>query len=140
MALQVELLRTSFDTVIARQPDLPHVFYEELFERHPEARALFFRKPLATQERMLAETLVAGLDHLEDDGWLRANLGELGARHTEYGVTEEMYGWVAHTLVDTLARVAGDDWSPAHDAAWRDALAAIAALMLAGRGRPEAVV
>jgi hemoglobin-like flavoprotein len=140
MALQVELLRSSFDVVIARQPGLTHVFYDELFERYPQARALFFRKPPATQERMLAETLVAGLDHLQDAEWLRENLGALGARHAEYGVTEEMYGWVAETLVDTLARIAGDDWSPAHDAAWRDALAAIAALMLAGRGRAEAVV
>jgi len=58
---QVELPRTSFDPVIARQPDLTHVFY-------------------ATTGR------------------------------------------------------------PAYEAACRDALAAIAALMLAGRGRAEAVV
>ena len=132
MALDADALRTSFGLVIERQPDLTHVFYDDLFARHPEARKLFFRRPREVQERMLAETLVAALDHLEDGEWLTRQLGALGAQHAEYGVTEEMYGWVAETLVATLAREAGDAWSPSYEAAWREALAAIAGLMLAG--------
>jgi hemoglobin-like flavoprotein len=132
MALDVGALRTSFGVVIERQPDLAHVFYDDLFERHPDARQLFFRRPREVQERMLAETLVAALDHLEDGEWLTTKLGVLGAQHAEYGVTEEMYGWVAETLIATLAREAGDAWSPAYEAAWREALTAIAGLMLAG--------
>lgn len=132
MALDVDALRTSFGVVIERQPELTHVFYEDLFERHPEVRRLFFRRPREVQERMLAETLVAALDHLEDGDWLTAQLGTLGAQHADYGVTEEMYGWVAETLIATLAREAGDAWSPAYEAAWREALTAIAGLMLAG--------
>lgn len=139
MALDVDALRTSFGVVIARQTDLTHVFYEELFARHPDTKPLFFRRPLQVQEQMLAETLVAALDHLEDGDWLRDKLGELGARHAGYGVTEEMYGWVAEALLATMARSAGDAWTPAYEAAWREALAAIAALMLAGYSKPEAV-
>src|SRR6266516_2991533 len=101
MALQVNLLRTSFDLVIERQPDLARVFYETLFARRPEARELFFRKTIAVQEQMLAEALVAVLDHVEDGAWLRSRLSEMGARHAEYGVTEEMYDWVAQALLAT---------------------------------------
>jgi hemoglobin-like flavoprotein len=139
LALDVDALRTSFGVAIVRQPDLTHVFYEELFARHPEAKPLFFRRPLEVQEQMLATTIVAALDHLEDAEWLRDELGALGARHAEYGVSEEMYGWVAESLLATLARAVGDDWTPAYEAAWRDALAAIAGLMLAGYTKPEAV-
>src|SRR3712207_7888373 len=42
----------------------------------------------------------------------------LGRRHVDYGVTPEMYPWVARCLVDTLAELAGDDWTPAMAAAW----------------------
>lgn len=139
MALDAEALRSSFGLVIERRPDLTHVFYENLLERHPEARRLFFRRPLEVQEKMLAETLVAALDHLEDAAWLSDTLAALGARHAEYGVTEEMYGWVATALVDTLAAAAGDDWTPAYEHAWRDALAAISGLMLTGYPKPELV-
>jgi hemoglobin-like flavoprotein len=132
MALEVDALRTSFGLAIERQANLTHVFYERLFERHPQARALFTREPLDVQERMLGETLVAALDHLEDAEWLQVQLAALGARHAGYGVTEEMYGWVAETLVDTLADAAGDGWRPEYAAAWREALGAIAGLMLAG--------
>ncbi|HXM54222.1 MAG TPA: globin domain-containing protein [Candidatus Dormibacteraeota bacterium] len=132
MALDVVALRGSFGVVIERQPDLTHLFYEELFVRHPEARPLFSSRPMESQEQMLAETLIAALDHLEDPDWLRATLGELGRRHADYGVRPEMYGWVAEALLATLEKAAGDAWTPGYETAWRDALAAIADLMLAG--------
>jgi hemoglobin-like flavoprotein len=133
MALDIALLRSSFDLVLARQPDLTHVFYEDLFSRYPAARPLFGRThSLEVQEQMLAEALVAVLNHLEDDAWLQASLGQLGTKHAGYGVTNEMYGWVGESLLAVLARAAGADWTPAHDAAWKDAYGAIATLMLAG--------
>ena len=135
MALDVELLRSTFDLVIHRQPNLTHVFYEDLFDKHPEARALFVRRPPEVQEQMLAEALVAALDHLEDAAWLSEHLGALGAQHADYGVTETMYGWVAASLLATLADVAGPDWTPAAESAWSDAIDAVASLMLAGYPR-----
>ena len=140
MALDVDGLRTSFELVITRQPDLTHVFYEELFARHPEARPLFSRNPMEVQERMLAETLVAALDHLEDGEWLRSNLAALGARHAGYGVTPAMYGWVADALLATLGQVAGDQWTDAYRTAWTEVLGAIESLMLAGYPSTPAAV
>jgi len=140
MALDVDGLRAGFELALARQPDLTHVFYEELFVRHPEARALFSRNSMEVQERMLGETLVAALDHLEDGEWLRSNLAQLGARHAEYGVTPAMYGWVADALLATFARAAGEDWTDAYANAWSDVLAAIESLMLAGYPSAQAAL
>jgi hemoglobin-like flavoprotein len=132
MPLDVDLLRESFALVAERQPLFTPRFYEILFERYPEARPLFSRNPGPAQQKMLQEALVAVMDHLADAPWLRATLGAMGKKHLDYGVTREMYGWVGASLVATLAEIAADAWTPAHDRAWTDAYATIAGLMLRG--------
>src|SRR5690242_12287273 len=104
MGLNVTLLRTSFELVLEREPNLTHHFYDILFARHPQAQAMFHRRPRETQEKMLAEALTAVIDHLEDAPWLSHQLGAIGAKHVEYGVTREMYGWVGEALLATLAQ------------------------------------
>ena len=142
MALDAQLLRNSFNLAVVRQPDLTHVFYEQLFARYPAARPLFVRADMAVQEQMLGEALVAVLDHLEDVPWLQSTLGGLGAKHAGYGVTPNMYDWVGDVLVTTLARANGEQWTAAHTAGWQEAYGAIAAMMLEGypaaRSAPQA--
>jgi hemoglobin-like flavoprotein len=141
MSLNVHALRSSFEIVVARAPDLTHRFYEVLFARYPHARALFGRNSRPAQEEMLTRALAAVLDHLEDAPWLRATLGALGDKHTGYGVTPEMYGWVGESLLATLAEVAGPAWTPEVKGAWTEAYGAIASMMMAGsavrRGPPS---
>jgi len=132
MALDTRALRSSFNLALERQPDLTHVFYEELFTRHPDARPLFDGADMASQEQMLAEALVAVVDHLEDVPWLQSTLAGLGAKHAGYGVTSEMYDWVGEALVATLATATGPDWTAGVAGAWQDAYGAIAGMMLAG--------
>ncbi len=130
MALNVPLLRESFNLVVEREPLLVKRFYEILFERYPQAKRLFTRNTSAQQEKMLTEALVAVLDHLEDAPWLTEKLASLGAKHVEYGVTREMYDWVGQSLLATLAEVAGADWTPKLSAAWAEAYGVIVSLML----------
>lgn len=132
MALDVQLLRSSFDQALARQPDLTHVFYNELFARYPAARPLFDRADMTVQERMLAEALVAVMDHLEDVPWLQTTLEGLGAKHAGYGVTSDMYDWVGESLIATLGKANGEDWTAGHTTAWQEAYGAIVRMMLAG--------
>lgn len=136
MSLDVESLRSSFALVTERDPDFTQRFYNILFERYPQAKALFTRNSLAVQQRMLAEALTAVVEHLEDSEWLTETLGAMGARHIEYGATAETYDWVGECLLATLAEVAGDDWTPELNTAWADAYNAVVSLMLAGAGSP----
>ena len=78
---------------------------------------------------MLTDALVAVIDHLEDAPWLTGTLAALGAKHKEYGVTPEMYGWVGASLLAALAEAAGKDWTPEAEKAWTDAYGAIVGLM-----------
>lgn len=138
MTLDADALRSSFDLVIDRRPDLTIRFYEILFERYPEAQPLFRRNPREVQARMLAEAIAAVLDHLDDASWLAATLETLGAGHVDYGVTPPMYGWVGEALLATLAEVAAEAWTPRVEAAWLAAYGAIRDLMLAGAARRAA--
>jgi hemoglobin-like flavoprotein len=132
MSLNVDLLRSSFELVLDRQPELTPRFYEILFSRYPQARPLFGRRSQAEQAKMLQEALVAVVDHLEDAGWLESNLKAMGVKHVDYGVTDEMYDWVGDSLLSTIAEVAGDDWTSELEAAWKEAYGAISALMKQG--------
>jgi hemoglobin-like flavoprotein len=132
MALNVPLLRQSFEMVIERQPQLTPRFYEILFERYPQVRPLFGHKSGNKQAEMLQQALVAVMDHLEDATWLADTLGAMGRKHLEYGVSNEMYPYVGASLLATLAEVAGKDWTPELEAAWAEAYGAIASLMQRG--------
>jgi hemoglobin-like flavoprotein len=131
MALDVTLLRESFQLVAERSPQVTGRFYAIFFERYPEVRPMF-RRDSRAQEQMLTDALVAVLDHLEDAPWLRQTLFTLGGKHVGYGVRDEMYAWVGECLLAALAEAAGDDWTPAVAAAWTEAFGAIVAMMLAG--------
>ena len=132
MSLNAELLRSSLALVVEKQPEITPRFYAILFERYPEAEPLFGRNPRDAQARMLQEAIVGVIDHLEDGDWLARELGALGAKHVDYGVTPEMYDWVGECLIATLAEHAGDAWSSELEVAWGDAYGAIRDLMLAG--------
>jgi hemoglobin-like flavoprotein len=60
MSLDVTALRTSFDLVVERSPDVVHKFYDILFARYPQARPLFSRKSRDKQEEMLTQALGRG--------------------------------------------------------------------------------
>lgn len=113
-------------------------FYEILFERHPEVQALFSRNAREAQARMLQDAVVAAIDHLEDAAWLTTVIGQVGAKHVEYGVTAEMYPWVGEALVATMAEHCGDRWTAAHEAAWVRTWGALQSLALAGAQRAAA--
>lgn len=132
MSLNVNLLRTSFALVVERCPTLTQRFYEILFERHPQTRAMFPANHQRRQEAMLTQALAAVVEHLEDGAWLTRTLHKLGARHADYGVTAEMYDWVGESLLASLREAAGVAWTPEMERAWAAAYGVIASLMQEG--------
>jgi hemoglobin-like flavoprotein len=138
MSLNVSLLRSSFELVVERQPQLTPRFYEILFSRYPQVQPLFGRNAGAQQAEMLQSALVAVMDHLEDASWLANTLEAMGKKHVDYGVTDEMYEFVGDSLLSTIAEVAGSEWTPELAASWTEAYGAIAALMKRGAAQEDA--
>ena len=132
MGLNVALLRESFETAVENEGRVTTRFYELLFTRYPQAEELFGRNARENQEKMLQESLVAVLEHVEDGAWLQETLTAMGRKHILYDVTEEMYPWVGECLVAALAEAVGDDWTDEHTAAWVEAYGAISGIMIEG--------
>ncbi len=131
MSLDVIALRESFELVVERSPELTRRFYEILFERYPHVRPLFGAST-QKQEQMLTRALVAVVERIEDGIWLAETLEALGAKHADYGVTDEMYPCVGDALLAALEEAAGDAWTPRAHAAWMAAYDAMAELMTSG--------
>ena len=134
---QQRLLEESYELALLRDPDFPRLFYDILFRNYPSTRPLFKNNSLNAQRTMLSKTLVAAIDHLEDDGWLAEHLTPLGKEHVAYGVTPEMYDWVGESLIASIAEVCDDDWTAAHDGAWRSAYQRISLIMRRGEPAPR---
>jgi hemoglobin-like flavoprotein len=126
------LIQSNLEVVSQNAPDLTGRFYATLFERHSELALLFGRRSQEAQQRMLLEAIVAVVDHLDDTAWLDGTLRALGAKHVDYGVTDEMYPMVASALIDTLRDASGAQWSIEIAEAWAGALGFVAERMMTG--------
>src|SRR5688572_1759094 len=127
-----ELLEESFELALLRDPDFPRLFYDILFREHPEAQVLFKRNTLNAQRTMLSKTLIAAVDHIDDEAWLTEHLSPLGAQHVEYGVTPVMYDWMGVCLRASLAEVCDEQWTSEHDRAWSEAFELIVKAVRSG--------
>ncbi len=127
-----QLLEESFELALLRDPDFPRLFYEILFRDYPSTRPLFKSNSLNAQRLMLSKTLIAAVDHIDDEAWLIEHLAPLGRGHIAYGVTPEMYDWVGIALIQSIAETCAAEWTPEHQAAWQAAYATIVKAMRTG--------
>src|SRR6266852_8437743 len=132
MALQIEFLETSFQTIAPRGEAFVTAFYERLFTRFPETRAFFASTNMKEQRKKLLGALALVIGNLRKPEVLASALGGLGQRHVAYGVRPEHYPIVGAVLLDTFADFLGDDWTPTYHDAWAQAYQAVCALMLEG--------
>ena len=129
MGLDPQLLRSTFDLALEKDPDLTKSFYAVLFEQNPEVMPMFSESARQHQPAKLAAALRGVVTHLEDEAWLEHTLGELGRRHVDYGVTEEMYGPVGAALLTVLGDALGDAWTDEVADQWTAAYGAVVQLM-----------
>src|SRR5215207_1897182 len=78
------------------------IFYRRLFEIDPTLRPMFKMENLNDQIRKLTTMLDLIVHWLDVPERLVPVLKKLGARHSGYGVQDEMYGKVGTALIGTL--------------------------------------
>lgn len=125
MSYDRALLKASFKLLLEREPHIPRHFYEVLFKLHPDMAPLFHSR--TRQEAMLAKTLVAIMDRVDDAPWLDEQLALLGKRHQQMPIKPEMWDWFRDSLMITFEEIAGPEWTPEIEAAWTIGLADITA-------------
>jgi hemoglobin-like flavoprotein len=125
---QQELVRSSFDLLLAKGDAAFVRFYDRLFEREPSVRPLFKTEP-ERQARKFLQSLRVIVSSLPSTERAAPVLQRLGERHRGYGVDPEHYKVVGEVLIDTLDEVLGDDFTPEVRNAWLAAYRLIASIM-----------
>lgn len=131
--MDAALLETSLALVDTPDDGLTTRFYAILFDRYPAVRPMF-SEDIGRQAKMLRSAIISVVDHLDDPTWLTETLGQLGARHSSWGVVAPMYDAVTECMVAAMAEIGGTSWTDQMTDAWIEALDAVSGLML--RGHP----
>jgi hemoglobin-like flavoprotein len=132
MTVQGELLETSFQEIVLHGEAFVTAFYERLFTRFPETRALFAATDMFVQRKKLQQSLALIVEHMQQPEELSSMLQELGKRHVTYGIRPEHYPLVGTVLLETFADFLGEHWTQAHHDAWVKGFEAVSSLMLQG--------
>lgn len=125
-ARQAELIRESFETLRQRLEPASMSFYEALFRRAPDLRAMF-RDDLAGQGMRFMTTLGTIIGNIEDPEALGDRFAELGRGHALMGVRAAHFAPMGEALMETLREEMGADFPPELEAAWRAAYDELAA-------------
>jgi hemoglobin-like flavoprotein len=135
---QVKLVQESFAKVAPISEAAAVLFYDRLFEVAPQVRAMFPAE-MTEQRRKLMATLavvVNGLGNLES---ILPAASALATRHVAYGARPEHYPVVGGSLLWTLEKGLGDDWTPEIAEAWTAAYGMLSGFMIhQAYGRPQA--
>jgi len=135
---QVTLVQRSFAQVVPIADQAAQLFYDRLFEVAPAVRPLF-RGDMAQQGQKLMATLAAVVEGLSDLPRVLPVASALAKRHVSYGARPEHYAVVGETLLWTLERGLGPQWTPQLAAAWTAAYSALSGYMIEqAYGRPQA--
>lgn len=114
---QIALVRASFADVQPVAAQVAQHFYALLFRIDPSLPSLF-SGDIDEQGRKLMSVLGLAVGLLEEPAKLDAALQRLGQRHAGYGVQPRHYALVGSALLQTLAALLGDRFTPPVHAAW----------------------
>lgn len=126
---ETELIRNSFRIVSQDSPQAANRFYRILFERSPHLRHMFLND-MEQQGGMLMSKLGLIVAELQNIPGLVPVLEDLALRHVAYGVKPQHYALVGDALLQMLAEVLAEDFTPATRAAWVKAYDDVSRLMI----------
>jgi len=127
----VELVQESFKAVLPIQEQAASLFYDRLFELDPSIRPMF-KGDIKEQGRKLMKSLALVVQGLGSTKDILPIVRELGARHLDFGVTDDQYDTVGAALLWTLEQGLGDAFTNDVMNAWVDAYTVISNAMIEG--------
>lgn len=126
---EVELVRESWRRLGPEGERASQLFYDRLFELHPESRQLFAGTDLPAQGRKLMDMIGGIVGSLDAPLEAIPEVAALGRRHVSYGVQDRDYASVGAALLWTLEQLLGDSFTPELHDAWAEAYLRAAAIM-----------
>lgn len=132
MPLNVDLLRSSFQSLAPKGEQLVDRFYTILFSKFPDVKPLFANTTQGEQGKKLLRSLSIVVQNLEKPDVLAPYLQGLGRMHVAFGTREAHYDAVGGCLIQAMAETAGPAWNAPLEKAWVEAYGVVASLMKAG--------
>jgi len=126
---QIDLVKSSFRSVVPIADQAAVLFYARLFELDPSLRRLF-RGEMSAQGKKLMSMIAITVGMLHRFDLIVPQIQDLGARHVKYGVHDEHYATVGEAWLWTLEKGLGSDFTPAVREAWSTAFSLIAHTMI----------
>lgn len=117
---QIKLVRQSFETLAAQADSVTMCFYSRLFALNPDL-GLKFSKEIKNCERSLFETLRLTVSKLTDKEELQSVQKHPASNNALYQLIENHYETVGVTLLWTLEKYLGADYTREVGVAWAEA-------------------
>jgi hemoglobin-like flavoprotein len=127
-ARKIALVQQSFEKVAGLGLKAAELFYAELFAIDPSLRAMF-KGDLKEQQKKLLAALAFVVRSLHSPEKIIGPVEQLAVKHVDYGVRPEHYTYVGNTLMRTLSKGLGDDFTPELFEAWVEAYRLLARVM-----------
>ena len=112
------LLTKSFYQIVPISERVATMFYDRLFEAHPEVQPLFQSTDMRVQRKKLIDMLALVVYSIDNMSKVEEAIQKLGERHVNYGVKDEQYPVVRDVFVWTLNQELGDDLDDETEAVW----------------------
>jgi len=125
----IALLQDSFAKVVPIKDTAAEIFYADLFETAPHLKPYFANADMSEQGAKLMATLGAVVNGLRDLDKVVPVAQDLAVRHVDYGVQPADYDAVGASLLRTLEKGLGDEFTPDVKSAWVEAYAMISSVM-----------
>ncbi len=129
---QIELVQSSFKQVADIPDTVAELFYNHLFEVAPQVKPMFADSDMKQQGRKLMQMISVAVHSLNNIGDVVPAIKQLGARHVQYGVTNDMYDIVGQSLLWTLERGLGSAFTEDVKEAWTAVYVLVAKTAIAG--------
>ncbi len=123
----------SLDRVLNSKQIIGESFYQLFFERHPEVKPFFEGVNLQRQAVLVTMALIV-IEQYYSNPYLATEkyVQYLGTKHHDRKIPKHLYAKWAETMLETLARFHGDDWSESLAKQWGEAILRVQEAMFQG--------
>ncbi len=125
----ITLVQDSFAKVVPIKDTAAGIFYADLFETAPQVRPYFENVDMSDQGSKLMATLGVVVNGLRDLDKIVPVAQKLAVGHVDYGVKAEDYDAVGASLLRTLEKGLGDEFTPEVKEAWTGAYTTLSGVM-----------
>jgi nitric oxide dioxygenase len=126
---QIQLVQESFAKVVPIKDAAAEIFYSDLFETAPEVKPYFANSDMSEQGSKLMATLGVVVNGLRDLDKIVPVAQKLAIGHVDYGVKAEDYDKVGASLLRTLEKGLGEDYTSDVNDAWVTAYTTLSGVM-----------